>query len=73
MKWLVTFKKQDDREKILEQLRSLQCEIVTSDRPVTLGADEEVLLIEGPANLVQLAEAYRNTMRIYTNSKMKSY
>jgi len=73
MKWLVTVKKVADREKILEQLRSLRCEVLTSDRPVTLGTDEEVLSVEGPANLVQLAEPYTSMMKIYPNSKMRAY
>jgi hypothetical protein len=73
MRWLVTIKRLADREKMLEQLRSLRCEVLTSDRPVTLGNDEEILSVEGPANLVQLAEPYASTMKIYPNSTMKLY
>lgn len=68
MKWLVTVQKLADREQVLEQLRSLRCEVLASDRPVILGADEEVLSVDGPANLVQLAEPYTSTMKIYPNS-----
>jgi len=73
MKWLVTFKKQVGREKVLEQLQSLGCAVHTSDRPATLGADEEVLSVDGPGNLTQLAEPYKSTMKIYPNSKMSPY
>lgn len=73
MKWLVTFKKQIDREEILEQLRSLQCEVITSDRLMPLGTDEEVLSVEGPDNLAQLAEPFSSLIKVYPNSKMSSY
>jgi hypothetical protein len=73
MKWLVTFKKQVGREKILERLQSLGGVILASDRPVALGADEEVLSVEGPSNLAQLAEPHKNTMKIYPNSQMSPY
>lgn len=73
MKWLVTVQKLADREKILEQLRSFRCKILTSDRPVTLETDEEVLSVEGPTNLLQLAEPYSSTMKIYPNSNMRAY
>ena len=73
MKWLVTFKKQVGREKVLEQLQSWGCSVLTSDRPVPLGVDEEILSLEGPANLAQLAEPHKNTMTIYPNSKLSPY
>jgi hypothetical protein len=73
MKWLVTFKDLTGRDKILEQLRSLGCEVLTADRTMPLGDDEEVLSVEGPANLPELAEPFKNTMKMYPNSKMTGY
>lgn len=73
MKWLVTFKKQTGRDKVVEQLHSLGCAVLASDRSIPLGADEEVLSVEGPGNLVQLAEPHRNSMKIYPNSKQSPY
>lgn len=73
MKWLVTFKKLVGREKIVAQLQSVRCEILTVDRPVPLGDDEEVLSVEGPANLPELTEPFKSTMKLYPNSKMTKY
>jgi hypothetical protein len=73
MKWLVTFKKQVGREKVMEQLKTLGCAELAADRHVDLGTDEEVLSVEGPNNLGQLAEPHKNTMKIYPNSKMSPY
>ncbi|MBY0461290.1 MAG: hypothetical protein K2V38_28530 [Gemmataceae bacterium] len=73
MKWLVTFKKQVGRENVLERLKALGCAVLPSDRPVTLGADEEVLSVEGPSNLAQLAEPQKNAIKVYPNSKMSAY
>jgi len=73
MKWLVTFKKQIDRKKILEQLSSLQCEVVTSDHPIPLGTDEETMSVEGPNDLAKLAEPFSSLIKVYPNSKMSAY
>ena len=73
MKWLVTFRKQTGRDKVLEHLHTLGCSVLSSDRPMPLGADEEVLSVEGPSNLTQLAEPHKNSMKIYPNSKQSPY
>lgn len=70
MKWLVTYKKRVGRQKVADQLKSLGCDVPPIDRAVSLGNDEEVLSVEGPNDLVRLAESHIDTMRIYPNSKM---
>jgi len=73
MKWLVVFNKQVDREKLLERLATLQCDVVPTEAPVRLGADEEVLPVEGPANLSQLLESEAGAVKVYPNSRMDAY
>lgn len=73
MKWLVTFKKHVGREKVVEQLRAMGCEISPSERSMALGDDEELLSVEGPGDLTRLAEPHRATMKVYPNSKMSPW
>ena len=73
MKWLVTIKKDATRESAFQTLRSLKCEVSESETPIPLGKDEEVLSVEGPVNLMELAKPYENMMAIYPDSKMEAY
>jgi hypothetical protein len=73
MNWLVTFKKQIGRDQIVQQLQSLPCEVHLSERHMPLETDEEVLAVEGPANLAQLVEPFQAIMKIYPNSKMSAF
>lgn len=73
MKWLVTLDQNADRKQAIERLKSLQCELPTPERSVSLGSDELVIAVEGPANLAQLAEPYSATMKVYPNSKMRAF
>jgi hypothetical protein len=73
VKWLVVPKKQVDREKVLEQLRAMNCEILAPERRVSLGAGEEVLSVEGPSDLPKQAEQFKHLMAVYPNSKKSAY
>lgn len=73
MKWLVTFKSKIGRERVLEQLRSLPCEIRASDRSTPLGDDEEVMAVEGPADLARLADGLDGSLKLSPNSRMSNF
>lgn len=73
MKWLVVFNRRIDRETLQKQLRDHHCEILADDRSMSVGEEEEVLSVEGPANLPRLAESFEGTLKIYPNSRMGAY
>lgn len=72
MKWLVTYNKQVGRENVLKKLQSLGCE-VESNRAIPMGDEEEMLTVEGPRGLDQLARQRAAMLRIFPDSTMSSY
>lgn len=74
MKWLVVVREHADREAVLEQLRSLQCEVLPSGGPIPFGAGEVTYSVDGPAQLAErLTKRQRDTFSVYPSSKKEAF
>lgn len=73
MKWMITFSKGKAWQGVAEQLHKLGCRVPTGLQPTSLSAEENVVSVEGPADLARRAESLKDTLRVYPNSKMEAY
>ena len=73
MNWLITTRHGTDLDELRSRLAKLGAEVNTTESPIPMGADEQVIEVTGPRDLPQKLASDRAVLKVYPNSEMELY
>lgn len=73
MKWLITTKSNADLSRIVKELAAWGCVSQNWGMPIPLGDEEQVIEVEGPPNLPEIAVQDNAIIKVSPSSELTLY